>query len=97
MVLETDGDRCKRASVILGAASPVPRRAKEAEAALQDKPVDANTAREAAKAALADALPLEHNQYKLPLFEAVIRRGILMAAAPAGDRNGQGDVEGGKA
>ena len=101
VVMETDGGRCKRASVVLGAASPVPRRAKEAEAALEGKAVDDNTAREAAKAALADALPLEHNQYKVPLFEAVIRRAVVMAASGAGpdDRNGDADrdANGGKA
>jgi xanthine dehydrogenase YagS FAD-binding subunit len=97
VVMETDGDRCKRASVVLGAASPVPRRAKEAEAALEGKAVDENTARDAAKAALADALPLEHNKYKVPLFEAVIRRAIVMAAAPAGDNNGRQEAAGGKA
>ena len=103
VVMETDGGKCRRASVVLGAASPVPRRAKEAEAALLDKQVDENTAREAAKAALADALPLEHNQYKVPLFEVVIRRAIVMAAAggqPGGDDgsgSGDGNREGGKA
>jgi xanthine dehydrogenase YagS FAD-binding subunit len=97
VVMETDGDRCKRASVVLGAASPVPRRAKEAEAALEGKAVDENSAREAARAALADALPLEHNKYKVPLFEAVIRRAIVMAAAPARDGDGKQDAEGGKA
>jgi len=100
VVMETEGGQCKRASVVLGAASPVPRRAKEAEAALEGKAVDENIAREAAKAALADALPLEHNKYKVPLFEAVIRRAILMAAAA--DANGNepgrnGEAEGGKA
>jgi xanthine dehydrogenase YagS FAD-binding subunit len=96
VVMETEGGQCKRASVVLGAASPVPRRAKEAEAALQGKAVDENTAREAAKAALAEALPLEHNQYKLPLFEAVIRRAIVMAAS--GKEPGRnGEAEGGKA
>ena len=90
VVMEAEGGRCKRASVVLGAASPVPRRAKEAEAALEGKAVDENTAREAAKAALADALPLEFNGYKVPLFETVIRRAIVMAASPAGERNGEG-------
>jgi xanthine dehydrogenase YagS FAD-binding subunit len=79
-VIESDGENVKRASVILGSASPVPRRAKEAEAALVGKPVNAETAAAAAKAALADASPMTQNGYKVPVFQAVITRTILAAA-----------------
>src|SRR5207248_9450836 len=37
VVLERDGDKCKRASIVLGAAAPVPHRAKEAESLLAGK------------------------------------------------------------
>jgi xanthine dehydrogenase YagS FAD-binding subunit len=83
VVLEQEGGRCKRASVVLGAAAPVPHRAKKAEAALVGKAIDEASARAAAKAALQDAAPLEHNGYKLPIFEALIRRTVLLAARTA--------------
>jgi xanthine dehydrogenase YagS FAD-binding subunit len=35
----------------------------------------------AARAALDGATPLTKNAYKLPLFEALVRRAILLAAA----------------
>jgi xanthine dehydrogenase YagS FAD-binding subunit len=38
------------------------------------------TAREAARAALRGATPLPKNAYKLPMFEAVVRRTIMAAA-----------------
>jgi xanthine dehydrogenase YagS FAD-binding subunit len=79
-VIEKDGDKCKSASIVLGAASPVPRRAKEAESSLRGQPINRETALAAAKAALADASPMTQNGYKLPVFEAIITRTILRAA-----------------
>ena len=68
---------CKRAAVILGAAAPVPHRAKAAEAVLTGKRIDENIAAEAGRAALDGATPLSKNAYKLPLFETLVRRAIL--------------------
>ena len=86
VLIEPDGDRCKRASIVLGAAAPVPHRATEAEAIVQGKRIDEALAREAARAAMAHADPLDHNGYKVPLFEVLIRRTILAAAGAPGGR-----------
>jgi len=72
---------CGRASVILGAAAPVPHRARTAGAVLAGKRIDEHTAAQAARAALEGATPLAKNPYKLPLFEALVRRAILKAMA----------------
>ena len=58
---------------------PVPHRAKAAENVLIARHVDEAVAGEAARAALAGATPLSKNAYKLPLFEALVRRAILKA------------------
>lgn len=79
VALEQQGGSVSKASVILGAAAPVPLRAREAEVALLGKSITAETATAAAKAALRDATPLANNGYKVPVFEAVIRRTILAA------------------
>lgn len=79
LVRSADGT-CTHASVVLGAAAPVPYRAKAAESALLGRRVDENAAREAGRAALAGATPLSRNAYKLPLFETLARRAILAAA-----------------
>jgi xanthine dehydrogenase YagS FAD-binding subunit len=76
--LARDGT-CQSAAVILGAAAPVPHRAKKAEAALVGKRIDEGAAAQAAHAALDGATPLSKNAYKLPLFEALVRRAILKA------------------
>ncbi len=73
------GGRCTKASVVLGAAAPVPWRSHEAEAALAGQPLGEDAARAAAKAAVKGATPLSGNAYKLPVFEAVVRRTILAA------------------
>lgn len=78
-----EGGRCKRASIVLGAAAPVPHRARAAEAALTGKVIDEATAREAARAAVQGATPLAQNGYKVKIFEAIVRRTILAAQGSA--------------
>jgi xanthine dehydrogenase YagS FAD-binding subunit len=78
--MDTDGI-CRHASVVLGAAAPVPYRAKGAESALAGKRISEDTARSAAHAAIAGAAPLSKNAYKVPVFEALVRRTILSAAS----------------
>jgi len=82
VVLDLDaGGVCKRASIVLGAAAPTPWRASAAEAALNGKTIDARLAAEAGRAALEGATPLSGNAYKAPMFEALVKRAILVAAA----------------
>jgi len=76
----TPNGTCRNASIILGAAAPVPHRAKAAEAALAGRPVNGETARAAGHAALVGAVPLTRNAYKLPIFETLVRRAVLAAA-----------------
>jgi xanthine dehydrogenase YagS FAD-binding subunit len=83
VVLEQQAGLCRRASIVLGAAAPVPHRARAAEAALTGRRVDEATAQAAAKAALEGATPLAQNGYKLQLFQAIVRRTILAAAGSA--------------
>ena len=80
IVLEMDGNVCKRAVVAMGAASPVVRRSREAEAALTGKPITQETARAAGKASMTGAMPLSMNAYKVQLFPVAIYRTILLAA-----------------
>ena len=80
IVLEMDGDTCKRAVVAMGAASPVVRRSSEAEAALAGKPITQETARAAGKASMTNAMPLSMNAYKVQLFPVAVYRTILLAA-----------------
>jgi xanthine dehydrogenase YagS FAD-binding subunit len=80
--LAPDGT-CKRAAIVLGAAAPVPHRAKTAESALIGRRIEESVARAAAHAALDGSMPLTKNAYKLPLFETLVRRAILKAVGHA--------------
>ena len=77
------GGQCKSASIVLGAAAPVPHRAKEAEAALVGQNIDEALVRNAAQAALKGATPLANNRYKLALFQTLIEQAVLGAAGAA--------------
>ena len=77
------GNVCRKASIVLGAAAPVPHRATEAEKALAGRHIGEDSARAAARACLAGAMPLTGNAYKLPIFETLVRRTILDAAKGA--------------
>ena len=84
VVLEMDGDTCRRAVITMGAASPVVRRSPEAEALLAGKRISEETARAAGKASMAKAQPLTMNAYKVDLFPVAIYRTILLAAGQMG-------------
>ena len=83
VVLERRGGVVSKASIVLGAAAPVPWRATAAEKALAGRPLNQQSAREAATAAVQGATPLYQNAYKIPMFEAVVRRTILAAGQEA--------------
>jgi xanthine dehydrogenase YagS FAD-binding subunit len=80
ILIEMDGDICRRAVITMGAASPVVRRSPEAEAALTGKPITRDTARAAGQASMTGAMPLSMNGYKVQLFPTAIYRTILLAA-----------------
>lgn len=80
VVLDCRSGSCLQASIVLGAAAPVPLRASAAEAVLAGQAVNEERARAAARAAVKNATPLSENAYKLPVFETLLRRAILSAA-----------------
>lgn len=79
--LDCEGSRCEKASIILGAAAPVPLRARAAESLLAGRAINEDSARDAARQAIKGATPLSENGYKLPIFETLVRRAILSAAS----------------
>ncbi len=80
VVLETSGDKCKSASIVLGAAAPTPYRSVQAEEAMAKNEINAANAAAAADAAMSVARPLSKNGYKVPLFKSIIRDAIVSVA-----------------
>lgn len=77
VVLEVSGDTCRSASIVLGAAAPVPYRSMEAQQAIEKKAINDENALAAAEAAMSKARPLVKNGYKVPLFITTIKQAIL--------------------
>jgi xanthine dehydrogenase YagS FAD-binding subunit len=67
--------------IVLGGVAPVPWRVPAAEKFLIGKSLQPDVLAQAAKIALADAKPLEKNEYKVPLAQTLIRRALTKAAS----------------
>ncbi|ALC16392.1 carbon monoxide dehydrogenase, FAD-binding subunit [Desulfuromonas soudanensis] len=80
LALQINGDIVSDSRVVLSGAAPVPWRSKMAEEALRGRTLDSRSARAAAEAAMAEARPLAHNGYKVPLFKGLIEDELLKLA-----------------
>ena len=79
--LRISGGTVRDARVVLGSVSPVPRRAREAEAILTGARIDAQLPARAAEAALSAATPLGKNAYKARLARVMLERALREALA----------------
>jgi xanthine dehydrogenase YagS FAD-binding subunit len=77
VVFEVSKDTCRTASIVLGAAAPVPYRSVEAQQAIENKTINSENALAAGEAAMSKARPLSKNGYKVPLFVSAIKQAIL--------------------
>ena len=77
VVMETSGTKCKSASIVLGAAAPVPYRSVEAQKAMENEEINEANAGNAAEQAMSVARPLSKNGYKVPLFKSIIKQAIV--------------------
>ncbi len=77
VVVEVSGNKCKKAKVALGAATPVPIRVDAAEKLLVANGISESSAKSAAAAAMEKATPLEKNGYKVTIFKTILERAIL--------------------
>ena len=76
-VITATQDRCTEARIALGAVAPAPFRASEAEQRLVGRRLTEETASVAAEAAVAGAVPLSKNGYKIQITRALVKRAIL--------------------
>jgi xanthine dehydrogenase YagS FAD-binding subunit len=80
VMITLEGRVCRDTRIVLGGVAPTPWRSKAAEDALIGGAVDAGSARAAADAALADAVPMSKNAYKVPIAKTLIQRALLTPA-----------------
>lgn len=74
------------ARIALGGVAAKPWRARRAEAVLSGRSPGPAVFREAAQAALADALPSGDNQFKIELARRIVQRALTLAAAGTPER-----------
>jgi len=79
VALKMKGSTVASARIVLGHVAPTPWAATQADQALAGKAITAESAEEAAKAALADAKPLSQNAYKVQLARVAVKRALLQA------------------
>ncbi len=72
--------RVHQARLVLGGVANVPWLVREADSQLRDQQMTPELAASVAEAAVAEATPLEHNGYKVPLARELARRALLLAA-----------------
>jgi xanthine dehydrogenase YagS FAD-binding subunit len=80
LAFQFDGRRVLRARVTLSGAAPVPWRSKEVEEVITGRSLDRITIARAASVVMKQSKPLSQNEYKINLFEAVVKEELERAA-----------------
>jgi xanthine dehydrogenase YagS FAD-binding subunit len=80
LAFQFDGRRVLRARVTLSGAAPVPWRSKEVEEVITGRSLDRITIARAASVVMKQSKPLSQNEYKISLFEAVMKEELERAA-----------------
>jgi xanthine dehydrogenase YagS FAD-binding subunit len=71
---KVDGSKLSKVRVVLGAVAPIPWQVQAAHDFLEGKKLDDDVATHASEIILKDAVPREHNGYKVPIAQALIHR-----------------------
>ena len=80
LALRFEGPRIAEARVCLGGVAPIPWRCPSTERLLVGKAVDAATCTAAGADCVRGAEPLDHNGYKVPLTQGLLRKALLHLA-----------------
>lgn len=83
VVLEMDGDVCEQARIVMGGVAPVPWRVPQAERLLTGQRITAELARQVGQQAIAGAVPLAKNGYKVQLASTAVERTLIELAGSA--------------
>ncbi|MEM3703321.1 MAG: xanthine dehydrogenase family protein subunit M [Candidatus Bathyarchaeia archaeon] len=78
--LKAEENVCEDAKISLGSVAPMPIRAAKAEEAIWGKTISEETAEIAGRMAVAEAIPLSHNAYKIAITESLVKKGVLMTS-----------------
>jgi xanthine dehydrogenase YagS FAD-binding subunit len=79
--LRVSGGKIESSRIVVNAVAARPRRVRDVEAAIADKPHNEETAKMAGEIAIRGAQPLAHNEYKIPLMRNLVKRAVAGATA----------------
>ena len=83
VVLNMDHGVCRSARIVLGGVAPIPWQVPAAEQLLAGQKITPELAAKAGEAAVAGAVPLPKNAYKIPLTKKLVERTVFDLAARA--------------
>jgi xanthine dehydrogenase YagS FAD-binding subunit len=78
--LRVEGGTARDVRIVLGGVAPIPWRTEDAEREVEGRALDATTIESAARAAIAAARPLAHNEYKVALVKTLVRSALTELA-----------------
>jgi xanthine dehydrogenase YagS FAD-binding subunit len=81
VVFTAEAGRCRDCRIVLGGIAPTPWRSVTAEQEIEGKLLAATNIEGAARAAIAGANPLKHNEYKLGLVKKLVRTALTELSA----------------
>ncbi len=81
IVFRAEAGRCRDCRIVLGGIAPTPWRSFTAEQEIEGKPLVTINIESAARAAIASANPLKHNEYKLGLVKKLVRTALMELSA----------------
>lgn len=81
IVFRAEAGRCRDCRIVFGGIAPTPWRSFTAEQEIEGKPLVAINIESAARAAIASANPLKHNEYKLGLVKKLVRTALMELSA----------------
>ena len=81
--LKMNGNQIGETRIVVGAVAARPLRLTEVEQAITGRPLTEETATMAGELAIAGAVALRHNAYKLPLMRNLVRRAVRGGPLPA--------------
>jgi len=80
VALRLEGGVTRDVRIVLGGVAPVPWRSEDAEREIEGRRLDQMTIESAARAAIARARPLPHNEYKVALVKTLVRSALTELA-----------------
>ena len=83
VALQMEGDTCRRARIVLGGVAPIPWPVSRAQDNLEGRSITPQLAAETGSLSVEGAAPMTHNQYKIPLTRAVVKRTLVALAEGA--------------